>query len=204
MPYNNYRQDLMGEATLTPSGQFEIGTYQSFKLIYTAGKFGIDDQGGLRIGFRGHFDGSAIQFSDPTAPGYTTVEASNGAVLEMSWEARRNIRPWNKSLYIRCLRFLREGDQIVINFGDQSKGSPGWLLQTFCESAFTFQITVDPFATQDFIARQTQPFQWCRVIRQIGRRFCQHCGGRVRHFDCQSKATTAGAIHQTVLLERSN
>ena len=152
MPYNDYRQDLMGEATLTPSGQFEIGTYQSFQLIYTAGKFGIDDQGGLRIGFRGHFDGSAIQFSDPTAPGYTTVEASNGAVLEVSWEARRNIRPWNKSLYIRCLRFLREGDQIVINFGDQSKGSPGWLLQTFCESAFTFQITVDPFATQDFIA----------------------------------------------------
>jgi hypothetical protein len=152
MPYNDYRQDLMGEAILTPSGQFEIGTYQSFQLIYTAGKFGIDDQGGLRIGFRGHFDGSAIQFSDPTAPGYTTVEASNGAVLEVSWEARRNIRPWNKSLYIRCLRFLREGDQIVINFGDQSKGSPGWLLQTFCESAFTFQITVDPFATQDFIA----------------------------------------------------
>ncbi|MDA8873225.1 DUF3604 domain-containing protein [Alphaproteobacteria bacterium] len=152
MPYNDYRQDLMGEARLTPSGQFEIDTYQSFKLIYTAGKFGIDDQGGLRIGFRGHFDGSAIQFSDPAAPGYTTVEASNGAVLEVSWEARRNIRPWNKSLYIRCLRFLREGDQIVINFGDQSKGSPGWLLQTFCESAFTFQITVDPFATQDFIA----------------------------------------------------
>ena len=80
MPYNDYRQDLMGEARLTPSGQFEIDTYQSFKLIYTAGKFGIDDQGGLRIGFRGHFDGSAIQFSDPAAPGYTTVEASNGAV----------------------------------------------------------------------------------------------------------------------------
>ena len=85
MPYNDYRQDLMGEARLTPSGQFEIDTYQSFKLIYTAGKFGIDDQGGLRIRFRGHFDGSAIQFSDPAAPGYTTVEASNGAVLEVSW-----------------------------------------------------------------------------------------------------------------------
>ena len=42
MPYNDYRQDLMGEATLTPLGQFEIGTYQSFKLIYTAGKFGIE------------------------------------------------------------------------------------------------------------------------------------------------------------------
>ena len=152
MPYNDYRQDLMGEASLVPSGSFEVGTYQSFKLVYTAGKFGLDDQGGLRIGFRGHFDGSPIQFDDPTAPGFTTVEASNGAVLDVSWEARRNIRPWNKSLYIRCLRFLREGDQIEIIFGNQSKGSPGWLMQTFCESAFTFQITVDPFATQDFIA----------------------------------------------------
>ena len=152
MPDNDYRQDLMGEATLSPLGSFEVGTYQTFKLVYIAGKFGLDDQGGLRIGFRGHFDGSTIQFDDPAAPGYTTVEASNGAVLDVSWEARRNIRPWNKSLYIRCLRFLREGDRIEIIFGNQTKGSPGWLMQTFCESAFTFQITVDPFATQDFIA----------------------------------------------------
>ena len=152
MPYNDYRTDLMGSVTLSPTGQFQVGTYQTFTLTYTAGKFGIDDQGGLRIGFRGHFDGSPIQFDDPAAPGYTTVNASNGAVLDVSWDMRRNIRPWNKSLYIRCLRFLREGDQIAITFGDQSAGSPGWLLQTFCESAFTFQITVDPFATQDFIA----------------------------------------------------
>ena len=152
MPYNDYRTDLMGSASLSPTGQFRVGHYQTFTLTYTAGKFGIDDQGGLRIGFRGHFDGSPIQFDDPAAPGYTTVTASNGAVLDVSWDMRRNIRPWNKSLYIRCLRFLRAGDQIVITFGDQSGGSPGWLLQTFCESAFTFQITVDPFATQDFIA----------------------------------------------------
>ena len=57
----------------------------------------------------------------------------------MSWETRRNIRPWNKSLYVRCLRFLSEGDQIEIIFGDTSKGSPGWLMQTFCESALPFR-----------------------------------------------------------------
>ena len=152
MPYNNYRSDLMGSATLDPCEAVEVDSFQTFKLTYTAGKFGIDDQGGLKIGFRGHFDGSPIQFEDPKAPGYTTVKASNGAKLEVSWETRRNIRPWNKSLYVRCLRFLSEGDQIEIVFGDTSKGGPGWLMQTFCESAFTFQITVDPFATQDFIA----------------------------------------------------
>lgn len=107
MPYNDYRPDLMGSADIEPQGRFEAGSWQSFTLTYTAGKFGIDDQGGLKIGFRGHYDGSALQTDDPEAPGYTTVEASNGVSLNAVYETRRNIRPWNKSLYIRCLRFLR-------------------------------------------------------------------------------------------------
>ena len=152
MPYNTYRPDLMGTAVISPEGQFEAGSWQSLTLVYTAGKFGIDDQGGLRIGFRGHFDGSALQTSDPEAPGFTSVEASNGVPLNVVYDIRRNIRPWNKSLFIRCLRFLKEGDQITIRFGDQRQGSPGMRMQTFCESRFMFQITVDPFATQDFIA----------------------------------------------------
>ena len=53
MPYNTYRPDLMGSATLSPQGSFAVDSFQTFKLIYTAGKFGIDDQGGLRVGFRG-------------------------------------------------------------------------------------------------------------------------------------------------------
>ncbi len=151
MPYNDYRPDLMGSAAIEPQGRFEAGSWQSFTLTYTAGKFGIDDQGGLKIGFRGHYDGSALQTDDPEAPGYTTVEASNGVPLNAVYETRRNIRPWNKSLYIRCLRFLKEGDTLTIRFGDTRKGSSGMRLQTFCETEFTFQVTVDPFATHDFI-----------------------------------------------------
>ena len=30
LPYNDYRQDLMGAATLAPAGSFEVGTFQSF------------------------------------------------------------------------------------------------------------------------------------------------------------------------------
>ncbi len=152
MPYNDYRPDLMGSAVIEPQGRFKAGSWQSFTLVYTAGKFGIDDQGGLKIGFRGHFDGSALQTDDPTAAGYTTIEASNGVPLSAVYETRRNIRPWNKSLYVRCLRFLKEGDTLTIRFGDTREGSPGTRMQTFCESAFTFQVTVDPFATHDFIS----------------------------------------------------
>src|SRR5215204_5972522 len=100
MPYSDYRPDLMGSARLEPSGTFEAGSYQSFTLVYTAGRFGIDDTGSIKIGFRFATDFGPVQLDDPKAQGYTTVEASHGATLEAKWEFKRNIRPWNRSLYI--------------------------------------------------------------------------------------------------------
>ena len=79
MPYSDYRPDLMGSAALEPSGAFEAGSYQSFTLTYTAGAFGVDDTGSLKIGFRFATDFGPVQFDDPKGQGYTTVEASNGA-----------------------------------------------------------------------------------------------------------------------------
>lgn len=95
MPYSEYRPDLMGHATLLPAGPAEAGSYTSFTLVYTAGEFGLDDTGSIKIGFRFATDFGPVQFDDPTAPGYTTIEASNGATLEARWEFKRNIRPWS-------------------------------------------------------------------------------------------------------------
>eukprot|EP00494_Astrolonche_serrata_P003805 UN03813 len=64
------------------------------------------------------------QFDNPQAPNYVTVEATNGAVLHYEYDMKRNIRPWDKTLYIKVVRgFLREGDQnyhslLVINGKD--------------------------------------------------------------------------------------
>ena len=74
MPYSDYRPDLMGQATLTPSGSFEAGSLQSFTLVYAAGAFGVDDTGSIKIGFRFATDFGPVQFTDPRAQGYTTVE----------------------------------------------------------------------------------------------------------------------------------
>jgi len=52
MPYSNYRPDLMGSATLTPTGSFEAGSLASFTLVYRAGQFGLDDTGSIKIGMR--------------------------------------------------------------------------------------------------------------------------------------------------------
>jgi hypothetical protein len=158
MPDSLYRPDLMGHAVLEPAGAFEAGSWQSFTLTYTCGRFGIDDTGSIKIGFRFATDFGPVQFTDPAAPGYTTVEASNGATLEAKWEFKRNIRPWSRSLYIGVVKdFLAPGDTITIRFGDRRLGSNGIRLQTYCESQFEFHVLADPIATYDYVAIPKSP-----------------------------------------------
>ena len=158
MPYSDYRPELMGSATLEPRGPFEAGSYQSLTLTYTAGRFGVDDTGSIKIGLRFATDFGPVQFDDPKAPGYTTVEASNGATLECRWEFKRNIRPWSRSLYIGVMKhFLKPGDTITIRFGDTRQGSPGIRMQTYCEKEFEFRVLVDAIATYDYVALPESP-----------------------------------------------
>ncbi len=158
MPYSEYRPELMGSATLEPSGPVEAGSWQSFELVYTAGKFGIDDTGSLKIAMRFATDFGPVQFDDPSAPGYTTATASNGAVLDLRWEFKRNIRPWSRALYIGIQKhFLAEGDTITIRFGDRSSGSKGVRVQTYCERIFEFKVFVDAIATYDYVALPESP-----------------------------------------------
>ena len=158
MPYSDYRPDLMGHATLDPCGSVEAGSWQSFKLVYTAGRFGIDDTGSIKIGFRFATDFGPVQFNDPQLPGYTTAKASNGANLVLKWEFKRNIRPWSRSLYIGIVKeFLAPGDTITIRFGDRCAGSPGIRMQTYCEREFEFRVLADPIATYDYVALPNSP-----------------------------------------------
>ena len=149
----------MGHAEISPQGEFEAGSFQSFTLTYTAGYFGIDDTGSLKIVHRFASDMGRPQFNDPKGWNYTTVEASNGAVLEVKYDGKMNIRPWDKTLFIRVVRgFLREGDQIVVRFGDTRKGSPGIRVQTFNEPTFEFRVLVDAWATYNYVELPVQPY----------------------------------------------
>ena len=96
--------ELLGTATIAPAGKFEAGSYASLTLVYTAGFYGIDDSGSIRVCFRFASDQSNPQFTDPKAPNYTTVEASNGAVLEVRFDQKGNVRPWDRTLYIKVVR----------------------------------------------------------------------------------------------------
>ena len=158
MPHSTYLPHRMGEAEVSPTGSFEAGSFEEFTLTYTAGYFGIDDTGSIKIVHRFASDMGRPQFDDPEAPNYTTVEASNGAILHVEYDMKRNIRPWDKTLYIKVVRgFLRAGDQIVVRFGDRRRGSPGIRIQTFCEQTFEFRVLVDAIATYNYVELPKQP-----------------------------------------------
>src|SRR5215510_4370177 len=146
MPFSNYRSEQMGWATLTPAGPFIAGSHVELVLVYTAGTFGIDDSGMVKISWRTTSDMGKPQFDDPAARNYTTVEASNGAKLDV-WFDRLNVRPFANTLLIRVGRgYLRAGDAVTVRFGDRRKGSPGLRLQTNCDERFELRTYVDAFA----------------------------------------------------------
>jgi hypothetical protein len=157
MPFSTYLPAHMGSATLDPPGPFVAGSYQELTLTYTAGTFGIDDTGIVKISWRTTSDMGKPQFTDPAAANYTTVEASNGAKLEV-WFDRLNIRPWANTILIRIGRgYLRCGDTLTVRLGDRRQGSPGYRLQTNCEEQFPLKVCIDAFAAYEFCELPKQP-----------------------------------------------
>ncbi|TFG08335.1 MAG: DUF3604 domain-containing protein [Promethearchaeota archaeon] len=145
-------EDLYGKVTLESLGEYIAGSHASFTLIYTAGKYGMDDLGGLKLFFHYACDQSPLQTKNPRAVGYTTATASNGAKVSLSYFLREGKRPWYKMLRVRIEgKGLKEGDSITIKLGDTSQGSPGFRLQTFCAPSFVFRTAVDVFSTNVFI-----------------------------------------------------
>ncbi|MEP1697811.1 MAG: DUF3604 domain-containing protein, partial [Paracoccaceae bacterium] len=149
---------LLGTAVLDKAGAFEAGTYHSFTLTYTAGRFGVDDSGSIRVVWRFATDQTNPQFDDPKAAGYTEVTASNNAELQARFDPKGNIRPWDRTLQIKVVKgFMKEGDTITIRFGVTDHGGPGMRLQTFCENRYEFRVLVDPIATYNFQTLPEQP-----------------------------------------------
>jgi len=158
MPFTTYLPEHMGSIRLTPSGPFVAGSHAELTLVYTAGKFGIDDTGMLKISWRTTSDMSKPQFDKPAAANFTTVEASNGAQLNV-WFDRLNIRPYANTLLIRVGRgYLRAGDTLAIRLGDRRQGSPGFRLQTNVEERVELKTSVDAFATYEFCELPAQPW----------------------------------------------
>ena len=157
MPFSKYLPEHMGAIKLVSAGPFIAGSFAELILVYTAGTFGIDDTGMVKISWRTTSDMSKPQFDKSQAANFTTVEASNGAKLEV-WFDKLNIRPYANTLLIRVGRgFLRQHDTLTIRMGDRRQGSPGFRLQTNVEERVELRTSVDAFATYEFCELPEQP-----------------------------------------------
>ena len=143
---------MYGHACITPDGEFEARSYQTFTLAYTAGRYGVDDTGSLRVVFRWSSDFGRLQMQEPGAPNYVTAHASSSTPLQLAFDYDSLPRPRYHGLTVTPRGgFLREGDVITIVFGDTSGGSPGMNLQTCCEHNFEFKVLLDACATGYFV-----------------------------------------------------
>ena len=149
---------LYGQVSLSPEGAFEARSLQTFALTYTAGRFGLDDTGSIKVVHRYSNDWGRLQTDDPSAVNYVTASASNGSRLQLVYENGGEQRPWYRSLTVTVRGDgLYEGDTITIVFGDRSGGSPGLKLQTFCESGFVFKVLADVCATGHYMPVPDMP-----------------------------------------------
>ncbi|HBC94132.1 MAG TPA: hypothetical protein DCZ10_14850 [Pelotomaculum sp.] len=142
-----------GKAEISPTHPVMAGSYTTWTTTYTVGRYCMDNGGRIRFLFRWCSDAGVPQNTDPSADNYVTAFTSNPAAsVLISFLPKGGWRPWFK-----CIEFeikddsLSEGDQIYITLGDTSKGSKGYLAQSFVESDFHWLIEVECFETGTWI-----------------------------------------------------
>jgi len=196
MPYSTYLPEHMGSIRLSPAGPFVAGSFAELTLTYTAGTFGIDDTGMVKVSWRTTSDMAKPQFDKPTEPNFTTVEASNGAKLEV-WFDRLNIRPWANTILIRVGRgYLRAGDTLTIRMGDRRQGSPGYRLQTSVEKNVELRTSMRSLPTSFARSSTRRSISWPARL-QAGRRSCRRLRSRANRSGWRSSPRTPGAIRPT-------
>ena len=157
LPGADASPELYGSAVLHPNGNIEARSLQTFRLVYTAGRYGIDDTGSIRIVFRFANDAGKLQTTDPSGENYVSATTTSGKISPLYHDVGHQ-RPWFKSLTARLNGgYLSEGDTITIVFGDTSQGSPGMRMQTFCDSSFEFRVLADVCSVGHYVPLQEQP-----------------------------------------------
>jgi len=204
-------KEKLGTVVLTPDRPIVAGSFTSFDIIYTAGYFGIDDSGSIKIIQRFPSDMGRPQFNDPSAENYVSVDVVGDAQVQHHYDVKNNIRPWGKTLYIKVVNgYLKEGDQIVVHYGDSRQGSPGIRMQTFCEETLEYRVLVDAFATYEYVEIPCaptltiipgEPVKWRAILPTLRRR---NQGFRFSLKNEDMWGNPSNRVNATVLLQSSH
>ena len=157
MPYSTYLPEHMGSVEFVTPGPFVAGSSAELVLVYTAGKFGIDDTGMVKVSWRNTSDLSKPQFEQA---GSAELHDGRG---EQWRQARGLVRPpQHPPLQQHDPDPRRPGLLAGRRHPDHSarrpsKGIPGLRLQTNVENNVELRVSVDAFATYEFCELPEQP-----------------------------------------------
>jgi len=147
-----------GTAKLFPDRPIIAGEKGTWKIIYTVGRYGIDNGGRIKVAMRLASDWAGPQVNDPSGSDYLSVITTGKARVEAKYEWKGHLRPWFRTVTIYVSEeALEEGDQVIITFGDTSCGGPGTQAQTFSEKGFAFLVLVESFETGVFVKVSDPP-----------------------------------------------
>jgi len=146
-----------GWARVEPAGPITAGSYGTWRLIYTAGKYGLDNTGMLLVCWRFAWDWGRPQTTDPSGENFLTAQTDSGADLRVAYKFKGYVRPWYHAVQVEVLNGeVRPGEHIILTFGDTSQGSPGQRAPTAlgrCE----WKVLVDCFQTRRFVPLDSHP-----------------------------------------------
>ena len=142
---------LFGTADLSLAGRaVEARSFQTYTLTYRVGRLGLDDTGSIRVATRIVSDAGKPQITDPAAPNYLTARCSGQGRIALR-VGPDGQRPWNLTVTAELRGgYLKEGEEIVLTFGDTSQGSPGMAMQTFAEGGYELRVGADVQATGNY------------------------------------------------------
>ena len=147
MPNSEYRPDLMGNATLEPSGAIEAGSMQSSALVYTCRPFRHR---------RHRLDRDRDSASPPISGPSSSAIRRAGRLHDRRSVERRHPRSSNgnssatsgpgAARFISAIvkDFLAPGDTVTIRFGDRRHGSPGIRYRPIARASSNFTCSPTP------------------------------------------------------------
>jgi hypothetical protein len=149
--------DTLGTADIIPSGSVDAGSFGCWRLKYRAGPHGIALGGGIMVSTDSDTDWGKPQFQDPEGADYMTVTTSSRkARMSILFDHSGGFLSHN--LRVNVYKHpLKEGEEIIITYGDRSFGSPGSRAQTFAEERRYFRIHVDQKGDGRFVEISNPP-----------------------------------------------
>jgi hypothetical protein len=145
----------LGEVCITPLDPVVAGSYGCWVLTYRVGVYGLDVGGGVKVGSDSDSDWGDPQFHRPEEADFMTVKTSGRAVLSTVIEGGYLRRKLKVTVHQHS---LREGDEIIIVYGDRSLGGMGSRVQTFAEERRYFRVYVDSSGDGCFSEVPDPPF----------------------------------------------